>query len=149
MAVAVLSPARRTRASATAPRFPPLRRHALLSHIAAARAPRLPATGNDPALTRRIRGAITNWLGADAVPPIDPEMGGDDFSQLGRTVEKVPICLFRLGAADPASLAASRRTGVPLPSLHSSKFAAVPEPTIRRRPRSPRAPLSAPAIRIL
>lgn len=90
-----------------------------------------PATYNDPALTRRVRGALVNWLGADNVTAIDPEMGGEDFSQFGRTVEKVPICLFRVGAVDPALVAESRRTGVPLPSLHSSKFAPLPEPTIK------------------
>jgi hippurate hydrolase len=58
-------------------------------------------------------------------------MGSEDFSQYGRTVEKVPVCFFRLGASDPAKLAESERTGVPMPSLHSSRFAPVPEPTIR------------------
>ncbi len=90
-----------------------------------------PATFNDPALTRRVRGAFVDWFGADPVKSIDAEMGGEDFSQFGLTVEKVPICLFRLGAVDPAKAAESQRTGVPLPSLHSSKFAPVPEPTIR------------------
>jgi metal-dependent amidase/aminoacylase/carboxypeptidase family protein len=33
--------------------------------------------------------------------------------------------------AAPAKIDESRRTGVPLPSLHSSKFAPVPEPTIK------------------
>jgi hippurate hydrolase len=58
-------------------------------------------------------------------------MASEDFSQYGRTVEKVPICFFELGATAPDRLAESRRTGVPVPSLHSSKFAPVPEPTIK------------------
>ncbi|MBI5689709.1 MAG: amidohydrolase [Verrucomicrobia bacterium] len=90
-----------------------------------------PATYNDPALTRRLRGAFTAWLGADNLRTIDAEMGGEDFGRFGRTVEKVPVCLFRVGAVDPAAVAASARTGAPLPSLHSSKFAPVPEPTIK------------------
>lgn len=90
-----------------------------------------PATYNDPALTRRIRTALTAWLGADNVKSVDAEMGGEDFSQFGRTTEKVPICLFWLGAVAPEKFAESRRTGEPLPSLHSSKFAPAPEPTIR------------------
>ena len=90
-----------------------------------------PATYNDPALTRRVRGALDQWLGADNVKTIDPEMGGEDFSEFGRTTDKVPICLFRVGAVDPAKAAESQRTGVPLPSLHSSKFAPLPEPTIK------------------
>jgi len=90
-----------------------------------------PATYNDPALTRRVRGALERWLGAGNVKTIDPEMGGEDFSEFGRTLDKVPICLFRVGAVDPARVDESQRTGVPLPSLHSSKFAPVPEPTIK------------------
>ena len=90
-----------------------------------------PATYNDPALTRRVRGAFVDWLGADAVKTIDPEMGGEDFSQFGLTVEKIPLCLFRVGAVDPAKVVESQRSGVPLPSLHSSKFAPVPESTIK------------------
>ncbi|MEO6003228.1 MAG: amidohydrolase [Opitutus sp.] len=90
-----------------------------------------PATYNNPELTRRIRGSLTQWLGADHVVTIDPEMGGEDFAHFGLTTEKVPICLFRVGAVDPAKLAESQRTGVPLPSLHSNRFAPVPEPTIK------------------
>jgi amidohydrolase len=90
-----------------------------------------PATYNDPALTRRVRSTIVDWLGADNVRTIDPEMGGEDFSQFSRTVEKVPICMFRVGAVDPVKFAEHERTGAPLPSLHSSKFAPVPEPTIK------------------
>ena len=89
------------------------------------------STYNDPALTRRVHGAIADWLGADAVRKIEPDMVSEDFSLFGRTVEKIPICLFRIGAVDPAKVAESERTGVPLPSLHSSKFAPVPEPTIK------------------
>ena len=90
-----------------------------------------PATYNDPALTQRLESAFTAWLGADHVVPFTPEMGGEDFSRFGLTAEHIPICLFRVGAVAPEKIAASRRTGVPLPSLHSSKFAPVPEPTIK------------------
>jgi hippurate hydrolase len=86
---------------------------------------------NDPALTRRVRAAATAWLGEAKVRSVDPVMVSEDFSQYGRTVEKVPICFFMLGASDPARLEESKRTGVPLPSLHSSRFAPVVEPTIR------------------
>ncbi len=90
-----------------------------------------PATYNDPALTTRVRNALTAWLGTERVQSIEPEMAGEDFGRFGRTDEKVPVCLFRIGAADPALVAESRRTGTPLPSLHSSKFAPLPEPTIK------------------
>ena len=68
---------------------------------------------------------------AERVVGIDPEMGGEDFGQFGRTAEKVPICMFRVGAVDPVKFAESQRTGAPLPSLHSSKFAPLPEPAIK------------------
>ena len=71
------------------------------------------------------------WLGAAAVQTIDPEMGGEDFGQFGRTMEKVPICMFRVGAVDPQKIAESLRSGEPLPSLYSSKFAPIPEPAIK------------------
>jgi hippurate hydrolase len=90
-----------------------------------------PATFNDPALTRRVRGALTAWLGEDNVKTIDAEMGGEDFSRYGRTAERVPICMFRLGAVAPAAVAESQQKGTALPSLHSNKFAPVPEPTIK------------------
>jgi hippurate hydrolase len=90
-----------------------------------------PATFNDPALTRRVRGALITWLGAEKVTIVEAEMGGEDFSRYGRTAERVPICMFRLGAVAPAAVAESQRTGAPLPSLHSNKFAPVPEPTIK------------------
>jgi hippurate hydrolase len=90
-----------------------------------------PATYNDPALTRRVHGALTTWLGADNVKTIDPEMGGEDFSRYGRTAERVPICMFRLGVVAPDLFAESQRTGAPLPSLHSNKFAPLPEPSIK------------------
>src|SRR5271165_842738 len=90
-----------------------------------------PATYNDPALTRRVRAAVTGWLGAERVRTGGPVMGSEDFSQYGRTVEKVPLCFFRIGATAPEKLAESQQTGVPVPSLHSSRFAPVPEPTIK------------------
>ncbi len=90
-----------------------------------------PATYNDPPLTRRVRAALVNWLGEANVKSADPEMGGEDFSQFGLTTEHIPICMFRLGAVPADLLAESKRTGVPLPSLHSSKFAPMPEPTIK------------------
>ena len=90
-----------------------------------------PATYNDPALTRRLRGTFERWFGAPNVKAIDPEMGGEDFGRFGRTTEKVPISLIRIVAVAPALAAESARTGAPLPSLHSSKFAPLPEPTLK------------------
>ncbi len=90
-----------------------------------------PATYNDPALTRRVTAALKQWLGEANVRPMKPVMGGEDFSEYGRTNDKIPICLFWLGAVKPESVKESERTGKPLPSLHSSQFAPLPEPTIK------------------
>ena len=49
----------------------------------------------------------------------------------GAAVASIPALMFVVGAVDPAKIADSKKNGTPLPSLHSSKFAPVPEPTIR------------------
>lgn len=90
-----------------------------------------PATYNNPALVKRVSAALKSAIGADNVVTKDPTMGGEDFSEYSLPDHSVPAFMFRLGAVDPAKAAASKKTGVPLPSLHSGKFAPVPEATIR------------------
>jgi hippurate hydrolase len=90
-----------------------------------------PATYNDPALTRRVAVALKDWLGDGNVIPAKPVMGGEDFSEYGRTNDKIPICMFWLGAITAESVRESLRAGKSLPSLHSSQFAPDPEPTIK------------------
>ncbi len=89
-----------------------------------------PATYNNPELTGRIAEALGRTLGAANVLQMSPIMASEDFGNLGLG-GKIPTLIFWLGAVDAAQLAQSRQTGVPLPSLHSSRFAPVPEPTIR------------------
>ena len=91
-----------------------------------------PPTLNHPDLTRRVRRATSGMLGPESVVTIDPSMGGEDFSRFGRTAEKVPICIFWLGAVSSQRIQESRQPGgKPLPSLHSSLFAPVPDLTIK------------------
>ena len=90
-----------------------------------------PSLYNDPALTQRLRNAMGGWIPADKIGTSVPQMGAEDFSEFGRTAEKVPICQFEIGAVDPVKHAEHLRTGVALPSSHSSKFAPLPEPTIK------------------
>jgi hippurate hydrolase len=90
-----------------------------------------PALYNDPELTTRLVAAMERSLGAERVVQVDPVMGGEDFSFYGRVEPKIPIALFWLGAVDPAKVSAAEESGVALPSLHSSQFAPLPEPTIR------------------
>ncbi len=89
------------------------------------------ATYNDPALTERIAGAMKKVLGDDHVLKLNPEMVSEDFCHYGLQNHQIPILQFRLGAIDPARIAKSKETGTSLPSLHSSLFEPLPEPTIR------------------
>lgn len=90
-----------------------------------------PATYNDPQLTERLAGVFKKALGAENVVQTPPIMASEDFGRFGLEGHQIPICMFSLGAVDAAKLAESERTGKPLPGLHSSLFAPVPEPTIR------------------
>ena len=90
-----------------------------------------PATYNNPELTKRVTAALKVALGSDKVVAKDPTMGGEDFCEYSLPDHSIPAFMFNVGAVDPAKVAESKKTGTPLPSLHSSKFAPVPEPTIR------------------
>lgn len=60
-------------------------------------------------------------LGKDRVLEARAVMGSEDvglFSLDG----KIPAVMYWLGAAEPEKLAESRKTGVPLPGLHSALF---------------------------
>ena len=90
-----------------------------------------PATYNNPELTERLAKVLQRTLGAENVVEAPPIMASEDFGRFGLDGHQIPTCMFSLGAADPVKLAESEKTGVPLPSLHSSLFAPVAEPTIR------------------
>jgi hippurate hydrolase len=57
-------------------------------------------------------------------------MGGEDFARYGRQEPPIPSALLWLGAVDPAAVEAAAAAGTSLPSLHSSRFAPLPGPTI-------------------
>ncbi|MDQ2659309.1 MAG: amidohydrolase [Verrucomicrobiota bacterium] len=91
-----------------------------------------PATYNNPELTKRLVGVWQKSLGEKNVEMIDPTMGGEDFSEYSLKDHSIPAVDFHVGAVSPEKIAESKKPGAaPLPSLHSSKFAPVPEPTIR------------------
>ena len=90
-----------------------------------------PATYNNPELTKRL---ITVWkssLGDENVKIVDAVMGGDDFSEYTLSDHSVPAVNFHIGSVEAAKIAEYKKAGKELPTLHSSKFAPVPEPTIR------------------
>jgi hippurate hydrolase len=91
----------------------------------------VPATINNPELTRRVAAAFERSLGKENVLPGEPAMASEDFSLYALEDPKPPICMFWLGAADPQKWREAREKGTHLPGPHSSEFAPVPEPTIR------------------
>src|SRR6266478_2849883 len=90
-----------------------------------------PATYNNPELTKRLLTVWKKTLGNENVEIVDATMGGEDFSEYSLPDHSIPAVDFHIGAVDPVKIADSKKNGTMLPSLHSSKFAPVPEPTIR------------------
>ena len=90
-----------------------------------------PSTYNNPELTKRLFTVWKKSLGEENVEIVAPTMGGEDFSEYSLPDHSIPAVDFHVGAVAPEKIAESKKTGIPLPSLHSSKFAPVPEPTIR------------------
>ena len=89
-----------------------------------------PALYNDPQLTERVAKTLKTALGAENVVQVPPIMASEDFGRFSLDGQ-IPSLLFNLGAVEPAKVAASKQSGKPLPSLHSSLFAPLPEPTLR------------------
>jgi len=88
-----------------------------------------PATINDAAMAERVRAAAVAALGKERVGEARAVMGSEDVG-LFTLDGKIPGVMYWLGAADTAKLEESRKTGVPLPSLHSALFAPVYGPAI-------------------
>ena len=96
------------------------------------------AVYNDPALTERLAGAFRRELGDGNVVAVEKIMGAEDFSRYSAAdrilhdglAKEVPVCMFYVGAADPARLAEARAAGR-LPTTHQTTFAPVAEPTLR------------------
>src|SRR5216683_2001454 len=89
-----------------------------------------PALYNDPKLTERVATAIGRAIGTDNVTKVAPLMGSEDFGRFSLD-RQIPAFMFWLGAIEPSRVEASRKSGKPLPSLHSSLFEPLPEPTLR------------------
>ena len=89
------------------------------------------AAYNNPELTKRLVAIWKKSLGDENVEMVDPTMGGDDFSEYSLPDHSIPAVYFHFGAVDPAKIAEYKQGRKELPTLHSSKFGPVPEPTIR------------------
>jgi amidohydrolase len=99
--------------------------------VSVSKDPVAPATYNNPELTKRLVAVWKKSLGDENVEIVDPTMGGEDFSEYSLPDHSIPAVDFHFGAVDPAKIAEFKQAGKELPTLHSSKFAPVPEPTIR------------------
>lgn len=88
-----------------------------------------PATFNDPALAERLHEFAAAALGKERVVEATAIMASEDVGLF--TIDgNIPGVMYWLGAADPTKLEESRKTGVPLPGLHSALFAPVYSPAI-------------------
>ena len=90
-----------------------------------------PVTFNDPALADKFRVVAKAALGPQNLVETKPSMASEDFGEWALPDHSVPIFCFWLGASDPAKVAESERTGIPLPATHSPNFAPIPEPSLR------------------
>jgi hippurate hydrolase len=81
-----------------------------------------PLLYNDPAIVERLRGIFSSLYGAENLFDRKPVMGGEDFSRYGLTADKIPICMFWLGATPAAVVREAKSKGEPTPGLHSPFF---------------------------
>jgi amidohydrolase len=89
-----------------------------------------PALWNDPELVARSVAVMKSVVGADNVIEVTKEMGGEDFARYGRTEDKIPSFMIRLGVVPDAKWQAFQRGETNLPSLHSPFFAPDPAKSI-------------------
>jgi hippurate hydrolase len=90
-----------------------------------------PATYNNPDLTKRLVEVWKKTFGPENVEIVEPTMGAEDFSEYSLPDHSIPAVDFHIGAVDPEKIAQFKKEGKELPTLHSSKFAPVAEPTIK------------------
>jgi len=84
---------------------------------------------NDPQLTARVAAALQKAMGTQQVIEMPAKMTSEDFSEYGRA--GIPAVLLHIGAVNPAKLAESRRTGIPVPAPHSPEWLPDLEPTLK------------------
>lgn len=90
----------------------------------------VPATYDDPKLASRLKAVFAGALGAGNVLDLRPIMVSEDFGLFGLGGQ-IPLVQFQLGTSSAQQLDESRKTGKPVPSLHSSLFLPQAEPALR------------------
>jgi len=92
-----------------------------------------PATINDLALTRRVRGAFTAAFGESVMYDQPREsMGGEDFSYFIQKELNVPGVFFWVGGTPQAEFDAAKNGGKPLVPHHSPFFHVEAKPAVTR-----------------
>ena len=89
-----------------------------------------PPVYNDPALTRRVAGALRRVLGEEKVIRTERWTFSDDFSRFGLVEPRIPLCYFLLGTAGSGDGAPGTTQGSAFPGIHNPGFSPLPEPTI-------------------
>ena len=91
-----------------------------------------PPTLNDPALSRRMKQAWSDKLGAGIFDAnyARAGMGAEDFPFF-TTKPYIPSVYFTVGGTSKAALDAAAAGGTPVPSHHSAIFKIEPEPAVR------------------
>ena len=81
-----------------------------------------PPVLNNPELSEKIRGFVSETIGAENIVKTAPAMVGEDFGKYGYTAEKIPICLIWLGSTNPDLMKQMKSEGkTPFP-LHSPQL---------------------------
>ena len=83
-----------------------------------------PALINEPGFAEQVVAPLRVRFGEDRVLLLPPIMAGEDFSRYRRAdPERIQSLMLWVGGANPATIAAARRDGTMLPSLHSPFWA--------------------------
>ena len=91
-----------------------------------------PATYNNPELTKRVTASLKAAVGDANVLPGKPDDGRRRLLRVQSARSFRPcVHVQRRRRRSREISPEAKKAGTPLPSLHSSKFAPVPEPTIR------------------
>ncbi|TAH20718.1 MAG: amidohydrolase [Cytophagales bacterium] len=86
---------------------------------------------NDPILTEKVVVSLKGTLGDKYVEKVPPVMAAEDFGELGKVQPSIPTFMYWLGTVSQEKYDESQATGLQMPSLHSSLFAPLPEPSIK------------------
>lgn len=89
-----------------------------------------PPTLNTPAFAAKVDALFVQRFGKDRVVSLDPSMASEDFNAYGLADPSIQSVIFWLGAVKQSTWDAAKAAGTTTPSLHSSKFAPDPVPTI-------------------